>query len=115
MKYLIQNPTLVARICASCLLGVILLAGLLAPLAASAQPGTPIWTNRFVAPLGRGGADHARAVAVDASGNVFVTGRAGLDFIGYLTIAYSNTGVPLWTNRYEHPEGAGEAKDIVTD
>jgi hypothetical protein len=52
--------------------------------------GVSLWTNRY---NGQGnGADHANAVAVDASGNVFVTGT------GYATIKYSNAGVPLWTN-----------------
>ncbi len=115
MKSLFQNHTQAARPCAGCFLVVVLLLGLLAPPAASAQPGTPLWTNRFVAPLGRSGADHARAVAVDTSGNIFVTGYAGADSIGFLTLAYSNTGVPLWTNRYENPEGSTEANGIAVD
>src|SRR5439155_18983116 len=39
------------------------------------------------------------------TGNVFVTGESyrlsGFDYKDYATIAYSNAGVPLWTNRYE--------------
>src|SRR6185295_5092027 len=56
--------------------------------------------------------DYAKAVAVDASGNVFVTGSsvgsAGND--DYATIAYSGAGVPLWTNRYDGP---GNYSDIA--
>jgi len=44
---------------------------------------------------------------VDGSGNVFVTGDSasgsGFDTADYATIAYSNAGVPLWTNRYNGP------------
>jgi hypothetical protein len=56
----------------------------------------PLWTNRYA---GEGLAS-AVAVAVDASGKVFVTGSSGGD---YATIAYSGAGVPLWTNRYDGP------------
>jgi DNA-binding beta-propeller fold protein YncE len=35
-------------------------------------------------------------IAVDRSGNVFVTGGSSS---GGTTVAYSNTGVPLWMNR----------------
>src|SRR5204862_2798940 len=57
-------------------------------------------------------------VAVDGSGNVFVTGSSvgigsGID---YATIKYSISGVPLWTNRYS---GLGYGDDypaaIVVD
>jgi len=46
-------------------------------------------------------------MAVDSSGNVFVTGASIGDdydsFSDYATVAYSGTGVPLWTNRYDGP------------
>ena len=35
---------------------------------------------------------------MDSGGNVFVTGGSTP---GSATIAYSSTGVPLWTNRYD--------------
>jgi hypothetical protein len=44
-------------------------------------------------------------MAVDGSGNVFVTGSSNDD---YATIAYSGAGVPLWTNRYN---GTGNSSD----
>jgi Beta-propeller repeat len=65
--------------------------------------GVPLWTNRYNGP--GNGDDYAYAVAVDASGNVFVTGYSlgygsGDD---YATVAYSSAGAPLWTNRYDGP------------
>jgi hypothetical protein len=64
--------------------------------------GVALWTNRYNGDAN--GDDQAEAMAVDASGNVFVTGWSPP--IGYLTIAYSSAGVPLWTNRYEQYGGA---------
>jgi hypothetical protein len=68
--------------------------------------GSLLWTNRY---NGRGnGSDGAVAVAVDANGNVFVTGTSNGD---YLTTAYSAAGVPLWTNRYYSAAAAAIAVD----
>ncbi len=67
--------------------------------------GVPLWTNRYNGPAN--GYDEACAVAVDSSGNVFVTGYSqsdgGPSDYDYATVAYSNAGVPLWTNRYDGP------------
>ena len=54
--------------------------------------GVLLWNRRYA-----GGA--GRAVAVDSSGNVFMTGYSNPGFVGE-TIAYSSAGVPLWTNRF---------------
>ena len=64
--------------------------------------GLPLWTNRYP-----GSGNFAQAVAIDGSGNVFVTGESD-DTTGwedFVTIAYSAAGVPLWTNRYDGPFG----------
>jgi hypothetical protein len=78
--------------------------------------GVPLWTNRYNGP--ENGLDEASAVAVDRSGNVFVTGRSagsgGGDFSSaYVTIAYSGAGVPLWTNRYHGPENLSDQANAV--
>jgi hypothetical protein len=62
--------------------------------------GVPLWTNRYNGPANL--YDSAGAIAVDASGNVFVTGQSfeSNDTSSARTLAYSNAGVPLWTNSY---------------
>src|ERR1019366_4408051 len=63
--------------------------------------GMPLWTNIF---NGAGNSsDIAAGLALDESGNVYVTGYSTL--IGgryvYATIKYSNAGVPIWTNLFD--------------
>ncbi len=65
-----------------------------------AETGVPLWTNRYNGPVNAN--DQAFAVAVDGSGNVFVTGSSrGSSSYDYATVAYSGAGMPLWTNRYD--------------
>ncbi len=69
--------------------------------------GLPVWTNRY---NGTGnGSDWGPIVALDANRNVYVTGTsAGVSGLpwnyGYATVAYSSTGEPLWTARYQDGE-----------
>ena len=52
---------------------------------------------------------------MDSSGNVFVTGRSwNGSNEDYVTIKYSNVGVPLWTNRYG-TSGLDNANAIAVD
>jgi hypothetical protein len=73
--------------------------------------GSALWTNRYGSPPDR---DQAAAIAVDASGNVFVSGTAlGFTYaVASVTLAYSSAGQPLWTNRYAGPHNV---KAIVLD
>lgn len=74
--------------------------------------GSPLWTNRYGGSAN--GDDFARDVAMDAIGNVFVTGdtvRGGsVGLNDYATIKYSPAGVPLWTNLYN---GTGDNSDLA--
>jgi hypothetical protein len=78
--------------------------------------GVPLWTNYYHGP--GTGSDVARALAVDASGNVLVAGSSAnteaspynYDFV---TIKYSGTGVPLWTNCYHPPFDASRATALA--
>jgi hypothetical protein len=65
--------------------------------------GVPLWTNLYDGPAML--YDSARAVALDGSGNVVITGysqstNGGGDLI---TIKYSNDGAVLWMKRYAGP------------
>ena len=73
--------------------------------------GNELWVARYNGP---GNAwDFARAVAVDAAGNVYVTGEsagAGFDF-DYATIKYDPEGNELWVARYNGP---GNGSDVAS-
>jgi hypothetical protein len=79
--------------------------------------GVPLWTNRYTGPADWN--DVALAIALDSSGTVFVTGFSyyalGSNYNDYcVTIAYSGTSVPLWTNSYGFGQN-GEARALAVD
>ena len=74
--------------------------------------GVPLWTNRYTA--SGLNSENPSAIAVDASGNIFVTGATGAGNNEYATVAYSGAGVSLWTNRYNGP-GNDVATAIAVD
>ncbi|KAF0176670.1 MAG: repeat-containing protein [Limisphaerales bacterium] len=63
--------------------------------------GTPVWTNRtsYAGP----GNDTAKSVAVDASGDVYVTGDgSNTDYTYAFTLKFAGaTGTPVWTNQFD--------------
>lgn len=69
--------------------------------------GDTLWTARY--DNGHGSLrndDWAEALAVDAAGNIYVSGRSLQDdapFFDYLTIAYDPGGSVLWARRYNGP------------
>ncbi|MBI4602845.1 MAG: hypothetical protein HY721_12885 [Planctomycetes bacterium] len=68
--------------------------------------GTPLWERRYDGP--RGGNDIARALAIDGSGNVLVTGYSSADGVthDFVTLKYSPSGDLLWEARYDGPGGS---------
>jgi hypothetical protein len=82
--------------------------------------GQQQWVARYNGPPGQG-ADVATAIALDGSGNVYVTGRSSrtnflfFDF-GYATIKYNSAGQEQWVARYDGPGNAdNEAEAIALD
>ena len=64
------------------------------------------------------GNDELNDLAVDPAGNVFVTGLSETtnSAADYLTIKYTATGLPLWTNRYNGPgNGLDAAQSLAVD
>jgi len=80
--------------------------------------GVPLWTNRYNGPANSD--DTVSAMAISSAGIIFVAGASASAGIppfnytnfDYATVAYSSTGVGLWTNRYN---GLGNRDDYATD
>ncbi len=79
--------------------------------------GVALWTNRYDGP--ENWVDAAWALALDTSGNVFVTGYStyrSKSNSAFATVAYSSSGVPLWTKRYDGPGNyVDQASTIAVD
>ncbi|MCC7158283.1 MAG: hypothetical protein IT281_01955, partial [Ignavibacteria bacterium] len=77
--------------------------------------GTPLWVQRYEMSVGLTG---PRAMKVDASGNVYVTGRGGTVATSsdYLTIKYNSSGTMLWVQSYNSgPAQQDDALAIAID
>jgi hypothetical protein len=73
--------------------------------------GKQLWVARYDSPANLD--DIANAIAVDNSGNVYVTGYSG-QYYEYATVKYDSSGNQLWVARY-HGESGGAAVGIVVD
>jgi uncharacterized delta-60 repeat protein len=80
---------------------------------AYSSSGAGLWTNRYNGPAN--GDDYATAMALDAGGNVLVTGYSTGSGSGYdyATVKYSGAGVALWTNRYNGPANGNDQPNAL--
>lgn len=77
--------------------------------------GNQLWVRRYDGPTTTFARDYDRpsALALDAGGNVFVTGNSADDFA---TVKYDAAGTELWVRRYDGPAAGGDwATAIAVD
>jgi hypothetical protein len=75
--------------------------------------GQEAWEASYNIPLG---ISFARAIAIDRSGNVYVTGTSGTFALGdndYATIKYNNSGQQQWIARYSGPNNANDSATAI--
>ncbi len=81
------------------------------------QLGNLLWTAHYNNPLANLD-DYATAIALDASGNVYVTGKSKgtTSNYDYATVKYNSAGVQQWAVRYNGPaNGIDEAATLSVD
>jgi hypothetical protein len=78
--------------------------------------GNQLWALKYNN-ASENGNDEAVAIAVDAAGNVSITGKSQGSDTGYdyITIQYDSSGTDVWEARFDGGNGADEAMDIAID
>src|SRR2546423_15281910 len=99
------------------LLLVVLAVGSQGDSGLQAQRAVEVWVRRFNGQTS--GNDTAKSLAIGREGNVYVAGGSAKSdgFLECVTIAYSSSGLPLWTNWFgvtSNAHGDGIATDGVS-
>lgn len=72
--------------------------------------GNELWVKRYDG----GEVDFPKSLAVDAAGNVYVTGYSGTASFDYATVKYSAAGAELWVKRYNGPGNFDDVANALT-
>lgn len=78
--------------------------------------GQVVWSASYNGPVN--GGDYSHAIALDAAGNVYVTGRVdfGATLSDIVTIKYNNAGTQQWAAIYGGPaNNADEGRSVYVD
>jgi len=75
--------------------------------------GVEQWVARYNGP--GNGYNHASAIALDNSGNVYVTGgsEGSGTYFDYATVKYDSSGVEQWVERYNGPGNDGDQANAI--
>ena len=74
--------------------------------------GQQQWVARYNGPANKG--DYPSGIAIDGSGNVYVTGRSlATTFEDFATVKYNSVGQEQWAARYNGPANNGDSANAI--